>query len=56
MTPLPQKGNSKPRIHRFPAQKALINSLGFNNKGMDVFEEISITQTLKKISKIKSLV
>src|SRR6056300_8728 len=38
VTPLAQAGNPKPRIHRFPTQQALINSLGFNNKGMKVFE------------------
>ncbi len=48
VTPLPQKGNSKPRIHRFPAQKALINSLGFNNKGMDVFERNINNSNLKE--------
>ena len=38
VTPLPQKGNPKPRIFRFPKHQALINSLGFNNKGLDNFE------------------
>ena len=35
VTPLPQPGNQKPRIFRFVSQKALINRLGFNNKGVD---------------------
>ncbi len=39
VTPLPQKGNSKPRIHRLKKQKALINSLGFNNKGSEQFKK-----------------
>src|SRR5215471_4741151 len=30
-----QPGNSKPRIFRLPAQRALINRLGFNNDGAD---------------------
>ena len=30
-----QPGNPKPRIFRFPAQRALINRLGFNNDGAD---------------------
>ncbi|MDP9187286.1 MAG: quinone-dependent dihydroorotate dehydrogenase [Verrucomicrobiota bacterium] len=30
-----QPGNPKPRIFRFPDQKALINRLGFNNDGAD---------------------
>lgn len=38
VTPLPQKGNPKPRIFRFPQHQALVNSLGFNNKGLDHFE------------------
>ena len=38
VTPLPQKGNPKPRIFRFPKHQALINSLGFNNKGLNHFE------------------
>ena len=31
-----QPGNPKPRIFRFPEQRALINRLGFNNDGADV--------------------
>lgn len=30
-----QPGNMKPRIFRYPGQKALINRLGFNNEGAD---------------------
>ena len=30
-----QPGNPKPRIHRLPADRALINRLGFNNGGAD---------------------
>jgi len=36
VTPLPQDGNPKPRLFRLPADKALINRMGFNNKGMEV--------------------
>jgi dihydroorotate dehydrogenase len=39
VTPLPQEGNHKPRIFRFPFQKALINRMGFNNKGVDYLVE-----------------
>ncbi len=39
VTPLPQPGNIKPRMFRLPADKALINRMGFNNKGMDVVAE-----------------
>ena len=35
ITPLAQSGNSKPRIFRFPSQGAIVNRLGFNNKGVD---------------------
>lgn len=35
VTPLAQKGNPKPRLFRLPTDKALINRMGFNNKGLD---------------------
>ena len=35
VTPRPQPGNPKPRLFRLPAQRALINRLGFNNLGVD---------------------
>lgn len=35
VTPRPQPGNPRPRMFRLPAQRALINRLGFNNKGVD---------------------
>ncbi|AHC39010.1 quinone-dependent dihydroorotate dehydrogenase [Ehrlichia muris] len=35
VTKYPQRGNKKPRIHRLISEKAIINSLGFNNKGVD---------------------
>lgn len=35
VTPLPQLGNPKPRMFRLPEQRALINRMGFNNKGVD---------------------
>ena len=35
VTPRPQPGNPKPRLFRLPAQQALINRMGFNNKGVD---------------------
>jgi dihydroorotate dehydrogenase len=35
VTPLPQPGNPKPRLFRLPADRALINRMGFNNKGLD---------------------
>ena len=39
VTPLPQPGNIKPRMFRLPADQALINRMGFNNKGVDVVAE-----------------
>jgi dihydroorotate dehydrogenase len=35
VTPRPQSGNPKPRMFRIPEQSALINRMGFNNKGVD---------------------
>lgn len=35
VTPRPQQGNDKPRIFRLPEQHAVINRMGFNNKGVD---------------------
>jgi dihydroorotate dehydrogenase len=34
LTPLAQDGNDKPRLFRLPADKALINRMGFNNGGV----------------------
>src|SRR6201996_941365 len=39
VTPLPQPGNPKPRMFRSPADKAIINRMGFNNLGVDVLAE-----------------
>jgi dihydroorotate dehydrogenase len=36
VTPCPQPGNSKPRLFRLVEDQAVINRMGFNNKGMDV--------------------
>ncbi len=35
VTPEPQPGNTKPRMFRIKSQQALINRMGFNNKGVD---------------------
>lgn len=34
VTPLPQPGNDQPRLFRLPKNEALINRMGFNNKGV----------------------
>lgn len=39
VTPLPQEGNPKPRIFRLSEDRAVINRLGFNNKGLDAFAD-----------------
>ncbi len=36
VTPLPQMGNPRPRVFRLPGNRALINRLGFNNKGQEM--------------------
>ena len=46
ITPIPQAGNLKPRIFRLEKDQAVINSLGFNNKGSK--------KAKKNISKIKN--
>ncbi len=43
VTPKPQAGNPKPRLFRLKKDKALINRMGFNNKGVD-----AIVNNLKK--------
>jgi dihydroorotate dehydrogenase len=35
VTPRPQPGNPKPRLFRLPQAEALINRMGFNNRGVD---------------------
>ena len=35
VTPLPQSGNEKPRLFRVFNENAIINRMGFNNKGVD---------------------
>lgn len=39
VTPLPQPGNDKPRMFRLPQANAIINRMGFNNKGVDYLVE-----------------
>lgn len=37
VTPLAQAGNPKPRLFRLEEDKAIINAMGFNNDGLDLF-------------------
>lgn len=39
VTPKPQTGNPKPRIFRDPSTGAVINRMGFPNKGLTVFKD-----------------
>lgn len=39
VTPKGQPGNPKPRLFRLPADQALINRMGFNNAGVNVFAD-----------------
>jgi len=50
-TPRPQAGNPKPRIFRLSDDKAIINRLGFNNKGAQEFSNnlLNTEQTNVKI-------
>jgi dihydroorotate dehydrogenase len=49
VTPKPQVGNAKPRVFRIPEYEAVIQRLGFNNKGIDFF--IDNIVSFKKKSK-----
>ena len=39
VTPKPQIGNPKPRLFRLTKDQAVINRMGFNNEGLDVFKQ-----------------
>lgn len=39
VTPLPQEGNPQPRLFRLTKDVALLNRMGFNNKGMEVVKK-----------------
>lgn len=39
VTPRPQPGNPKPRLFRLPEAQAIINRMGFNNRGIDYLLE-----------------
>jgi dihydroorotate dehydrogenase len=38
VTALPQPGNPKPRLFRLPADRAIVNRMGFNNAGAEAME------------------
>ncbi|MEW9796891.1 quinone-dependent dihydroorotate dehydrogenase [Alteromonas sp. CYL-A6] len=47
VTPRPQPGNPKPRLFRIPEKQAIINRMGFNNKGVDYLVEQVKNSTFK---------
>jgi dihydroorotate dehydrogenase len=53
VTPKPQSGNPQPRLFRLPADKALINRMGFNNDGVDAvvahLQKPEVVQVRKKL-------
>ncbi len=49
ITPRPQAGNPRPRLFRAPADLAVINRMGFNNKGVDYAVERLRTRTFTGI-------
>ena len=49
ITPKAQLGNSKPRVFRVFKEEAIINRLGFNNKGVDYLVERLKKRTFKGI-------
>ncbi|MGB2739473.1 MAG: quinone-dependent dihydroorotate dehydrogenase [Cognaticolwellia sp.] len=49
VTPRPQSGNDKPRIFRLPEANAIINRMGFNNKGVDYLVDQVIKANYKGV-------
>ena len=49
VTPRPQPGNPKPRVFRLEKATAMINRLGFNNKGVDYLVEKAKKRKFKGI-------
>ena len=39
LTPLPQEGNPKPRLFRYPEQNSIQNAMGFNNDGLQKIQK-----------------
>ena len=51
VTPKPQYGNEKPRVFRLVEDSAVINHLGFNNKGSEYAKQKLRTMNLNVLSK-----
>ena len=46
VTPRPQPGNPKPRLFRIPEAQAIVNRMGFNNKGVaHLIEQVTLAQS-----------
>lgn len=55
VTPKPQEGNPKPRVFRDPANEAVINRMGFPNKGVDDFKA-NVVAYFKKAQRPQGIV
>src|SRR5690625_5646613 len=51
VTPKPQAGNARPRMFRLPEHQAIINRLGFNNRGVDHLVANLIKRRFKEIGR-----
>jgi dihydroorotate dehydrogenase len=51
VTPLPQKGNDKPRLFRLAEDRAVINRMGFNNQGQQ-----SAFERLKRLTHLHGII
>lgn len=51
VTPLPQRGNEKPRLFRLPEDRAVINRMGFNNQG-----QASAIERLERLTHLHGIV
>ena len=54
-TPLPQDGNPKPRLFRYPGSGALINRMGFNNPGIEKARSEFAAQDRRKRKGIRGI-
>ena len=53
VTPMPQFGNTKPRVFRLKKDNAIINRLGFNNKGEKRFVKKLMSAKKNRYCRIK---
>lgn len=49
VTPLAQSGNPKPRLFRLSEDEAVINRMGFNNKGLGAFSKVFSNQNIEGV-------